>query len=121
MTTILLVEDEHEFRRTVRHLLERAGYSVLTAAEGAAALVLYHFHRPELVITDIFMPVKDGIELVRELRAIDPEAKIIAMSGGSRGELLYLELVRAFGVAAILEKPFRGEDLLSLVRRVLDT
>jgi CheY-like chemotaxis protein len=82
MDTILLVEDESEVHRTVRDMLERAGYRVVSAAEGTAALILYGLHRPELVITDIFMPVKDGIELIREIHAVHPEAKIIAISGG---------------------------------------
>ena len=121
MTTILFVDDEIELRRIVRTMLERAGYRVLDAAEGTAAIALYREHRPQLVITDIFMPTKDGIELLRDIRALDPQAKIVVISGGgSRNELLYLKSAQQFGVAATLAKPFKGDALLAVVRRVLE-
>lgn len=122
MKTILLVDDEKELRSVVARMLKKAGYRVLEAAEGTAALKLFRKQRPHLVITDIFMPTKDGLELIREIRAIDSEVKIIAVSGGGRmDELLYLEAAQHFGAVAALSKPFLRDALLGVVKRVLQT
>jgi YesN/AraC family two-component response regulator len=120
MTTILIVDDEVYLRRWLKCGLALEGYTVLEAANGFGALALYVEQRPQLVVTDIFMPEKNGIELAREIRALDPAARLIAMSGGGEtGELLYLDMIQHFGVAETICKPFRLQDLVAIIERVL--
>jgi len=107
-------------RSAVRRILERAGYDVLEAGDGAAGLRLHQHEGADLVIVDIFMPEQDGIELIRELRRASPGAKIIAMSGGGRsGKIDLLKDAAVFGAARTLWKPFEMTDLLAAVRDLL--
>jgi YesN/AraC family two-component response regulator len=122
MSTVLVIDDEEAIRGSVRTILEAAGHTVLEAENGVSGVELFSVHRPHLVITDILMPVRDGLETVRAIRAIDPQARIIAMSGG--GEMRYanfLKAVREFGAAETIEKPFRRAAFLEVVARVLKT
>lgn len=102
-------------------MLESWRLQVIEAANGLAGLSLFRTHKPSLVITDIMMPVMDGIETLRQIRAIDPTAKIIAMSGGG-GEKYPnpLTLAKEMGVAAALEKPFKRQELRAAVSQILD-
>ncbi len=120
MAQILIVDDEDLVRMTVRQALETAGHKVLEAADGQEALEILEKHALELVITDIIMPGKEGIETIVELRQRSPELKIIAISGAARaGNLDYLELARKFGANKILAKPFGVEEIRHLVRETL--
>lgn len=119
-TTVLLIEDDPEVRQTVRRMLESWKLVVIEAENGLIGLALFRDHRPSFVITDIVMPEMDGIEALRALRAIDPDAVVIAMSGG--GDDKYpnpLALARELGVVAALEKPFRRQQLRDAVDRIL--
>lgn len=118
---ILVIDDEPDLRKLMRMVLERAGYDVALAENGRAAMKLYDERRPVLTITDILMPEKDGIETMREIRRIDADARIIAISGGGRSRYVgFLKAAQQFGAAETLQKPFRPQDLLAAVRRVLD-
>lgn len=103
----------------MRIALTRAGYTVMTAQNGVDGLSLYHQSRPDLVITDIAMPEKDGIEVTTELRRHCRDLKIIAISGGSRldvGDTLKKAL--ACGANAALAKPFTFEQLADSIEDV---
>ena len=120
MSTVLVIDDDPGMRDMIRNMLESAKYQVIVAASGVSALPLFREHRPQLVITDILMPDKDGIETVREIRKIDPEAKIIAVSGGGRAKYTnFLQIAQAFGASEVLEKPFRREELLAVAARTI--
>jgi two-component system, chemotaxis family, chemotaxis protein CheY len=109
---ILLVDDDDLSRGTIHQMLDRAGHQVVSSATGAEALSLFRVDRPELVITDLIMPDTDGLELIQELRKIDPAVKILAISGGGRVNATeYLTVARKFGAAAILAKPFSNQEL----------
>jgi PAS domain S-box-containing protein len=116
---ILIVDDEAAIRATLRRLLERHHYRVLLASNGQEAFDLFRLHRDEirLVITDLMMPVMDGIELVRSLKALAPDIKVVAASGldveANRALLL------ALGVTDLLVKPLGAETLLNAVRKQL--
>src|SRR5216684_3398316 len=84
MANVLVIEDDAVTRTVVCTLLESAGHTVSEAADGDAGLAMFYANSPDLVITDILMPGKDGIETIRELRGTNPEAKIIALSGDVR-------------------------------------
>ena len=117
--TVLLVEDEAALLEITREMLEAFNYRVLTAGDGAEALALYHQHGGEigLVVTDMMMPVMDGAALVQELRRIQPQVKIVCVSGlGSKtgsAEIAQLK-PRAF-----LAKPYSAEKLLTTLREVM--
>lgn len=120
MASILVIDDDGDVRDTLTLVLEDAGHSILTATTGAAGAQLYKKALPDLVITDMIMPGSDGIEAIREIRAINPAARIIATSGASyAGAGYYLKLARRFGATAALPKPFEADELLSIVNACL--
>ena len=120
MASVLIIDDDAVTRTVVRAILESVGHTVSEAADGYAGLAAYYLNPPELVITDILMPGKDGIETIRELRAVNPEIKIIALSGDVRldGPSI-LKAAHLFGANQVLEKPFRNDALARLVEDVL--
>jgi CheY-like chemotaxis protein len=117
---ILVIDDEPQVRAMLRQMLERGGYEVLEAEEGRAGIKLYQEQAPDLIITDILMPGKEGIETILALRKAHPSVKIIAISGGGRmGKLDVLPIAKSFGAARTLAKPFEREELLEAVQSVL--
>lgn len=120
MASILLVDDDEQFRTMLSVVLRRAGYEVRVAIDGIEASNFYRSHPTDLIITDLIMPEKEGLEMIRELRKDYPQAKIIAMSGGGRtGTMNCLEVARAFGAQQVLEKPFPHQEILEAIRGVL--
>lgn len=119
MATILVIDDDPAMRRVILRALRPRGHALLEAENGDQGLKLLEDGRPDLIITDILMPDKEGIETIREALDRAPGTKIIAISGGSAQNLIYLDAARAFGAQASLAKPFRAEELLETVDRVL--
>lgn len=120
MTSILVVDDDKLVRVTLRTMLERAGYAVLEAKDGGEAVEIHPRRRPDLVILDIVMPVKDGVRTLLELRGLDVNAKIITMTAGARsGKIDYLALTKRIGADGILTKPFSRMSVLTLVGQIL--
>jgi len=120
--TILVVDDDRQLREYLKELLEGDGYAIRLAANGDEALEACREARPDLVLTDLVMPGKDGLELLLELKRSDPDLPVVAISGGSAASAdNYLRVAKVIGAADILEKPFRGADLSAAVRRVLGT
>lgn len=121
MTTILVIEDDAFLRSALRRILRLLGHEVLEAAEGEEGIRRFREHPVEIVITDIFMPGMDGIETIGELRRIEPQAKIIAISGGGqRRDLSFLGMARKFGADRTLAKPFSTEEILAAVEDLLE-
>lgn len=122
MASILLVEDDDNVRDIVAKALAGAGHDVEGASNGIVALAAYRRQARDVVITDLVMPEKDGLEMIMELRRLDPAVKIIAMSGGGRtlgpGQL-YLESARSFGALQVLAKPFTSAAIVKAVSDVL--
>jgi CheY-like chemotaxis protein len=122
MAHILVIDDVPEVRWFLRLILGQAGHEVEEAADGAQGLQAYQRRPADLVLCDLFMPEKEGLETIRELRARDPGAKIIAMSGGTPktpGD--FLPLAKQFGAVATLHKPFDSQQLLAAVAEVLSS
>lgn len=120
MARILVMDDDATLRGAVRVVLEAAGYEVLEAADGAAGLRLQREQGADLVLVDIFMPERDGLEVVRGLRAEIPRPKIVAMSGGGwTKDLDVLSAAAAFGASRTLRKPFAPHELLAVVSELL--
>lgn len=118
MTSILLVEDDDDVRTLLRRALEGVGYVVTEAGNGTVGLDRYRRMRCDLVVTDILMPEKDGLALIRELKFLDAAVRIIAMTGGI-GILDFLDAAEALGVQRTLRKPFLLSDLLQAVLDVM--
>ena len=120
MVRILIIDDNKDILDLLRLMLESTGYSVYEAADGKAGMRLVRQERPELVITDIFMPEQDGLETIRMLRREFPTIKIIAMSGGGQSGLLsYLEIARKLGADRALGKPLMKETLLATLQELI--
>ena len=117
---ILLVDDDPAVRDSVALVLESAGFVVDQAEQGATALRLLRAQAPDLVITDILMPQKEGIETIREIRLVLPNTPIIAISGSAESGANYLKMAQSLGATAIMAKPFDPEAMLKLVSDLLD-
>ncbi len=125
MAKILVIDDDIGMRRTIRRMLIRAGHEVAEAKDGFEGIKLFRADRPHIVITDLFMPNKEGIETIRDLRREHPSALILAISGGStalEGSIAvphFLDMAEALGANGMLAKPFRAEDLLREIDKLL--
>lgn len=116
---ILVIDDNESERKLVRKVLESGGYKVREADGGDAGIELFRQSQPELVICDLKMPGKDGWETMKEIRAINPRARLIAISGFLFGYADYAIRVQGLGIAAVIEKPFGAKYLLRVVGEVL--
>lgn len=119
MKRILVIEDDDSVRKLIRRILEGAGYTVLEAPDGVQGVQVYREQHPDLVLTDIFMPGKEGLETILELGLLDPEVRIIAVSGGGNmGILNPLPMAAKLGALRTLSKPFSGKELVDLVEEI---
>jgi YesN/AraC family two-component response regulator len=120
MARVLVVDDEEIIRFTLRQILEKAGHEVFEAVNGQDALNSFEEYRVDLVITDIIMPEKEGIETIVELRRRQPDLKIIAVSGGGRTRTLdYLEIAERLGASGALAKPLNRQAIMDAVSKAL--
>jgi CheY-like chemotaxis protein len=120
MPTVLVVGDEGGLRAVMRRVLEGRGYHVVEAADGNQALALFRRERPDLVISDIIMPDRDGIETIAAMKAENPATKVLAISGGGRVRAMdLLALAPRAGADDTLDKPFRQSELLKRVAALI--
>lgn len=121
MARILVIEDEEPLRKVVRLILELAGHTVLEAPNGRQGMARWRDTLPELVLTDIFMPDKNGIEVLLEMKNATVQSKIIVMSGGGpHGRFDLNPAAQLLGAERVLVKPFDQQTLLSSVQEVLN-
>ena len=117
---ILVIDDDEDFRSMLRTALEQDGYAVEEARNGREGLQRYVIAPTDVVITDLLMPEQEGLETIRALRQMNPQVKIIAISGGGRtGNLNFLPLASMFGALRTLQKPFTLQQLHDVVREVV--
>lgn len=120
MAKILLVEDDEVFRRVLMDTLTREEHEVIPASNGREAVEIARKQTFDLMITDLIMPEKEGIETIIEIRLMSPGIRIIAMSGGGRGSAQdYLSAALVLGASQSLSKPFSRVDLLNAISNVL--
>jgi CheY-like chemotaxis protein len=113
---ILVVDDESDVREAIRALLEQHGYATVSCADGGSALREVERLRPDLVLTDLFMPDVDGIELIGALRALAPEIPIVAMTTRVKPFTVdYIEIATKLGAFTGLYKPLDCSRLLKIL------
>ncbi|MDJ0949721.1 MAG: response regulator [Alphaproteobacteria bacterium] len=117
MANILLVDDVQMVRLALSTLLQESGHTVTEASDGKAALKAAGSDAFDIVVTDVFMPAMDGIELIRHLRESYPDLKIIAISGGGARQPpeFAINLASALGADVTMQKPMDNEDLLTTI------
>lgn len=117
---VLVVDDNPDMRAFIRIVLERAGFETDVATDGQRALDLQREHPADVLITDIFMPEPDGLELIQQFKSRFPRARIIAISGGGKfAREDYLLVASEIGAEAVLHKPFTSEALVKTLRDVV--
>jgi CheY-like chemotaxis protein len=118
---VLFVDDDSDAREIALIQLDAAGFKVTTAANGLTALALFDALHFDVVVTDIFMPEEDGLELIQNLRGRRPALPIVAVTGGGRRrDTSVLDAALAFGAGAVIEKPISGDALVAAILRVLE-
>lgn len=120
MTRILVIDDEAHIRAILSDVLEIEGYEVAGAANGLTAMRQFREKPFDLVITDMIMPEKEGLETMREIRKEFPDTKIIAISGGGLvGPESYLALAKSFGAERTFTKPFDLKTIVTAVEELV--
>lgn len=117
---ILLIDDEKIILKGLSKMLKIKGFEVETAENGHIALKKLESLKPDLIITDIIMPEKDGIEVIMGVKQKSPEIKIIAISGGGRiNAENHLYIAQNIGADAILTKPFSTAELIEKINEIM--
>lgn len=119
MAKILIIDDDQDILDFASVSLADK-YDISTALNGEAGMFACDKASFDLILTDIFMPFRDGLDLIREVRKLDPSIKIIAMTGRfGVGHTDYLKAAQVIGAAETLQKPFTRQELLAAVDRLL--
>ncbi len=120
MARILIIDDEAAIATMLRKMVEKTGHEARTATNGIEGLILFDSFKPDLLITDIVMPEKEGLELIFELRRKSPNLKIIAISGGGRFQYEgYLNSAKHLGADKVYQKPLDLKELMSGILELL--
>jgi CheY-like chemotaxis protein len=121
MAYILVIDDDPQVRLLIRLSLEEAGHEVAEASQGNEGTRSYAKRPADLVLCDLFMPEKEGLETIRELRSRYPDVRVIAISGGNPrcAGIDFLPIARSLGALAVLPKPFETSALRSVVENLL--
>ena len=118
--TVLVIDDEEPVREYIRCILEDEGMKVVDSPNGNDAVAIMNANTVDLVITDLVMPEKEGIETIREIMSYNKKCKIIAMSGAVYRDT-YLNVTKVLGVHEVISKPFQREVFLELIYKVLNS
>ena len=121
-STIMVVDDDDQVRHTLCENLEECGFEVLQARDGQEAMNhLDEGKQPLVVITDLIMPRKEGLEVILEIRKLHPGIRLIAMSGGGRSKAAdFLQMAARLGADAIMPKPIDIAELEKTVRDLME-
>ncbi|MBN2164368.1 MAG: response regulator [Pontiellaceae bacterium] len=120
MANILIIDDDPSIRNVFTRYLEHKGYSVTVASDGSEGLSILSTFAPDLVITDVMMPGKDGLEVVLELRKTRQDIPVFAISGGMRMAVMdFLPMIKKFGAKKVFYKPVDLDELLVAIHEQL--
>jgi CheY-like chemotaxis protein len=115
----LVIDDSADTREFLTILLQKHDFEVITATDGDEGLETFKKHRPDVIVTDIFMPNKEGLELITEIRNVDDEVGIIAISGyKDKQGMDYLAVAKQFGAQAVMEKPIKTDKFVSVLKEI---
>lgn len=121
MARILIIDDDSKIRSLIRRFLEKEGYEVAEAPNGSIALDMQRKNPADLIITDIFMPEKEGTEFIMDMSVEFPKVKVIAMSGGGNvADVDFLQLAQNLGALKTFQKPFDHKELVAAVKELLN-
>jgi YesN/AraC family two-component response regulator len=121
MARILVIDDELSISVMIKRMLEKAGHEVATASNGNEGLKLFETFQPNLLITDIVMPEKEGLELIIDLRKKNPDLKIVAISGGGRFQYEgYLTSAKHLGANLVFQKPLDHREFIKGISDLLN-
>lgn len=121
MSEILIVDDDSQVLDVLSEMLRLEGHTVSTAENGEVAATCMENQSFDLIITDLIMPEKEGLETIADMRNRGSNVPIIAISGGGRvGPMDYLETARFIGADAALAKPFSRDEFITVVTELLD-
>ena len=120
MISILIVDDDSQIRLALKRLLQNEGYEIFEAGNGIEAIKEFKKSRADIIITDIVMPDKEGMETIMELKQMEPEIRIIAISGGgySGRASTYLATAEKLGAECTIKKPLNKETLLECIKKI---
>jgi DNA-binding response OmpR family regulator len=117
---ILIIDDDELIRLTCRNILKKIECDVIEAENGVQGLAQFKKERPSIVITDLLMPDKEGLETISEIKGSDKSVRIIAISGGgSTNNMSFLNIAKLMGADIILKKPFKPDELLGAIKTLL--
>lgn len=119
MASILLIDDDELLRGVLADALTHSGHRVVQAADGAQGIDLFRATEIDLVITDLVMPVQEGVETIIALRRLRRDLPIIAMSGGANNSGVYLDIAAKVGANRVMAKPFTPRELLDAIDETL--
>jgi YesN/AraC family two-component response regulator len=120
MARILIIDDESAIALMLKKIVEKGGHEAQMAVNGNEGLALFETFNPDLLITDIVMPEKEGLELIFELRRKNPKLKIIAISGGGRFQYEgYLNSAKHLGANLVFQKPLDLKELMNSISELL--
>jgi DNA-binding response OmpR family regulator len=119
MATVLLIDDDEMLRTVLAIALDAAGHVVLQAEDGQKGLEAVRTNSIDIVITDLIMPVQEGVETIMTLRRERPKLPVVAISGGASNSKLYLDIAGKIGAKRMLGKPFAPRQLVALIEEVL--
>ncbi len=119
MARILIIEDDDLLRDVLAHALRLTGHVVSEATNGLDGVRRFREEPADLVLTDLVMPVQEGVETIMELRRVRKDLPIIAMSGGLPNSTLYLKIAAGIGAQRLLAKPFTPQQLIKVVNETL--
>ncbi len=122
MTKILVIDDDDFIRGILCNALKKSNFEVIEATNGNEGVEKALSQTPDVVVTDILMPDKEGIETIMEIKEANQDIKIIAMSGGGAiKNMSFLDMAKKVGAQHVLSKPFKPNDLFTAINDVMDS
>lgn len=119
MSRVLVIDDDELIRRLFRQMLAQQGHRVVEALDGKEGVALYQKEPADLVVVDLLMPEKDGLETIMDLRRINRHLKIIAISEGLIDGVDFLPIAKKLGAQYTFQKPFNPEEVQAAIRELL--
>lgn len=117
--TVLIIDDDEIINEMISVLLQSHNYKTLSAHNGNEGLDILQNEEIDLVITDIIMPDKEGLQTIREIKSISPNTPIVAISGGGKHNADYLAMANLMGAIHTFRKPFNHDEFLSAIKDLL--